>query len=98
MAVERKNDVYEGMLALPGGRVEKDESATTAVRREVFEETGYRVNVLGEAPVLSGTLIVGDVVFHLDIYKAEISGEKIEVQDDEVERVVWVKEVCIANK
>ena len=91
LAVERKNDIYEGMLALPGGRVEPGEDAITALKREVIEETGYQVDILSEEPILSGELPVGELLFHLDIFRAEIVGERIEVQDDEVERVLWTE-------
>jgi 8-oxo-dGTP diphosphatase len=36
-----------GNWTLPGGRLEKNESPVEGVKREVFEETGYEVNVTG---------------------------------------------------
>lgn len=46
MAV-RGREPKKGMLDLPGGFVEADEEIETAMRREVMEETGMEVNVLG---------------------------------------------------
>ena len=48
-----QNKIHDewGGLTFPGGHVEKDESLSDAVIREVFEETGLTI----EDPVLCGT-------------------------------------------
>jgi ADP-ribose pyrophosphatase YjhB (NUDIX family) len=48
--LERGQQPYCGHWELPGGFVEAGESPTEAVRREVFEETGLRV----ETPSIIG--------------------------------------------
>jgi len=45
--------VDDGHWELPGGRIEIGESASTAVRREVAEETGVVITVTGLAGVYS---------------------------------------------
>jgi 8-oxo-dGTP diphosphatase len=54
-AVVRKNDRFlvlvkpDGLLDLPGGRVENGESTESALQREIDEETGLKVQI--QAPV-----------------------------------------------
>ncbi|MFV2040977.1 MAG: NUDIX domain-containing protein [Candidatus Hydrothermarchaeales archaeon] len=43
LLIERKNQPFKGCFALPGGFVEYGESLESAVRREVLEETGLRL-------------------------------------------------------
>jgi 8-oxo-dGTP diphosphatase len=44
--IRRGNDPYKGMLALPGGFVEADETVEQAVLRETKEETGLDVEIM----------------------------------------------------
>lgn len=45
LLVKRANEPGRGLWSLPGGRVAEGESDHSAVRREVFEETGLTVTV-----------------------------------------------------
>ncbi|RLE53657.1 MAG: NUDIX hydrolase [Candidatus Methanomethylicota archaeon] len=51
--VKRKKPPFEGFWALPGGFVEYGETVEAAVKREVFEETGLKVEVLDLIGVFS---------------------------------------------
>ena len=50
MVKEKKRDCY-GQYNLPSGAVEEGESITDAAIREVLEETGYEVELLGALPI-----------------------------------------------
>lgn len=47
--VRRARAPSQGLYSLPGGRVEFGESLHTALHREVDEETGLRIEILGLA-------------------------------------------------
>ncbi len=49
VVVRRGRSPSLGLWSLPGGRVETGESEPDALRREVHEETGLQVDVLGRA-------------------------------------------------
>jgi 8-oxo-dGTP diphosphatase len=60
LLVRRARSPGKGLYSLPGGRVEFGESLHTALHREVDEETGLRIEILGLAgwrevlPIASG--------------------------------------------
>lgn len=43
LLIQRNNDPFKGMWALPGGFVEENEEILNAAKRELFEETGINV-------------------------------------------------------
>uniref|UniRef100_A0A7V4LC76 NUDIX domain-containing protein n=1 Tax=Desulfobacca acetoxidans TaxID=60893 RepID=A0A7V4LC76_9BACT len=52
LLVRRGQEPQKGAWSLPGGLVEVGESLTGALHREVLEETGLRVTILGLTAVL----------------------------------------------
>src|SRR5262249_37661524 len=57
LLVERGKGPKQGLWSLPGGHIEPGESAAAAAVREVAEETGVTVRILGLADV-------NDVIVH----------------------------------
>lgn len=69
LVLERAQKPYRGLWDLPGGFVEAGESPTEAIEREIFEETGLRVealNILGayRSRYGEGGKWTADVAFH----------------------------------
>lgn len=46
LLIKRKYEPFKGQWAIPGGFVTNDESLEQAVERELFEETGVKINYL----------------------------------------------------
>lgn len=46
LLIKRRNDPFKEMWAIPGGRVEQDESLKDAAERELFEEVNVKVDYL----------------------------------------------------
>lgn len=78
LMLERGQEPYQGRWELPGGFVEAGEGPAEAVRREVFEETGLRV----EAPTIVGAYTsrygdegkwTVDVAFHCQAPTGDLS-------------------------
>ncbi len=64
LLIRRGHEPHAGSWSLPGGRVEAEETAEQAVRREVLEETGLAVRpgaVVGRVQIPAGD-VVYDVV------------------------------------
>jgi 8-oxo-dGTP diphosphatase len=53
LLIQRKNYPFEGMWALPGGFVDMDETVEEAVVRELYEETGLKIEKLEQLHTFS---------------------------------------------
>ncbi|HEU5469634.1 MAG TPA: NUDIX domain-containing protein [Actinophytocola sp.] len=87
LLVQRDNDPGRGKWSLPGGRVETGESDSTALARELLEETGLSVRpgpLVGsvERAAPGGVYLIYD-------YACEVIGGTLRPGDD-ARAVAWV--------
>lgn len=59
LIVERSGDPFGRVWSFPGGHLEWGESLDVAARREVMEETGLAVTIVG-APLVHEVILAGD--------------------------------------
>ena len=66
LLVQRGQEPARGAWSLPGGLVELGETLTGAIHREIAEETGLRVRILGIAAVLERLFpdAAGKIAYH----------------------------------
>ena len=74
LMVRRANDPGAGLWSVPGGRVEKGEYLTDALKREVLEETGVEIEVVELAGLFE---VVGEDHFVILDYLATVTGENV---------------------
>lgn len=88
LMVRRAQEPARGLWSVPGGKVERTEYLSDAVRREVREETGLDV-VVGE---LAGFFeVIGEESHYVIMdFLATYEGDAEPVAGDDADRVRWV--------
>lgn len=102
LIIKRAKAPFKGEWSIPGGRLEFGERLADAVIREVREETGVEIEILGLLDVFEGLPSGGEFEDHIVMidYVAEwLSGEPVASDDAEeaefvdmeaaVERLSW---------
>ncbi|HVV10714.1 NUDIX hydrolase [Amycolatopsis sp.] len=90
LVIRRGHDPGAGLWSLPGGRVERGESDTEAVVREMREETGLDVRP-GE---LAGMVVRGR--YEIFDYVCEVVGGELRAGDDAAD-ARWVNSADFAS-
>ncbi len=89
LLIQRKNDPYKGMWALPGGFVDENEDLESAARRELKEETSIEISNLAQVAAFGKP--GRDPRQHtVSIAFAGIAGDDVKVQaDDDAKDAQW---------
>ena len=88
LMVRRAQEPARGLWSVPGGKVERSEYLSQAVRREVLEETGLEVDVGEFAGFFE---VIGDDLHYVIIdFLATYSGADEPRPGDDVDRARWV--------
>jgi len=98
--VERGNEPLKGFWSLPGGLVETGELLQDALRREIREETGLDIEVLGLVEIFERIIHdpTGAVEYHYVLmdYLCRASGGTL-CPDDDASNVDWFTQEQVAH-
>ncbi len=87
LLVEEKQKTCKGKWNIPVGGLEKNESLIEGAKREIYEETGCKVEITGILEIIDGVLEgVNVVCFFFD---TKIIDENINVDGEEISNVKW---------
>jgi 8-oxo-dGTP diphosphatase len=100
LLVERGGHPLKGYWSLPGGLVETGEKLEDAVRREILEETGLRIEPVSRVEIFERIMLdaQGRAEYHyvLADYVCKVVGGALRAGDD-VSRVEWVRRSELDN-
>ncbi|GGA55680.1 NUDIX domain-containing protein [Pelagibacterium lentulum] len=86
--IQRRYEPFRGLWTLPGGRIEAGESPSECVTRELFEETGFLIEM--PRHVLTETIGKGDKRFKLAVFAA-IHPFRAPLPSDEIMAWDWTE-------
>jgi len=91
LLVKRRRAPEAGRWNLPGGRVEYGERVADAARREILEETGLEIVLIGSLGFIE-MIDIDDQHWVCPIYLASaLSGEAENREPEKAEAIVWAK-------
>ena len=87
LLVQENQKICKGKWNIPAGGLDEKESLIDGAKREIFEETGCKVEITGVLEIINEVLEGVNVV--LFIFDTKIVSEKIKVDGKEIENVKW---------
>lgn len=100
LAVRRskRDKIFGGMWALPGGKFEKGETAKETAKREVFEETGLSLISIEDNFCLKGNLNIENYPpLLIYVYRGKVKNETPNPHDKDIEKVEWIDRTNFVN-
>lgn len=86
------NTIHHGIWEFPGGSVEIGENLEESLKKECFEETGYKIKIIEELSspfVKTSTESNGDCQFYIVPYVCKIIGGRLNPSSVEVLETSW---------
>ena len=87
LLVQENQKICKGKWNIPAGELDEKESLIDGAKREIFEETGCKVEITGILEIINEVLEGVNVV--LFIFDTKIVIEKIKADGKEIENVKW---------
>lgn len=85
------------LVCFPGGKLEKGETSLEGMVREVYEETGLRIDPVKAIPIYSG-VCEGKIEYWVTTYLVEIDGDE-ELNPPETDMFPhWIDKETFMNK
>ena len=92
LLVGARDDNGELFWSFPKGHQEDGETDMETASRETKEETNLDVKIIDNEPIKTGHLVHGGIAYkEILLFIAEPLNNEIKMQEDEVEKVKWVK-------
>lgn len=90
LLIKRKKGDYVGLLALPGGKVEKNEHLSQAAVREILEESGIQSEFKKHLGFVSELLIEeNNVMEHFMLHICELEPKNTIISNDVEGKLEW---------
>ena len=95
LLVQETQEHCRGQWNIPAGGVDDGENVIDAAKREVFEETGCKVEITGILEIVNRNLEDRDVIIF--IFDTKLIEENIQIDGEEISDVKWFSYEEILN-
>lgn len=89
LLIQRIKYDYIGLWGLPGGKIEMDEHAGQAAKREILEESGIETEFEKYLGLVSEHLIEGGVTQHFLLHVSKLYPKSMEISNDAEGTLKW---------